>query len=408
MTDQPAATDDVRPATMPCQRCEHDVPPGRFCGRCGASLTPAGGDGPGWLRIRDYAAAPGENVLTPSIVSSMFPYLPNRSCGTFRVAVWLVAAVLAILCVLQQEVAMVTTTTFAPPLLLLIYLKETGVITDLLWRVWVPTLVVGIGVGVCWALWTNAIVAESYSLGLGIEVPTAQLMRDALVIPFGGLFALQLPAVLIRLTRPPARESLYGFGVGALGGTMFAVGATIVRLVSQIDAGERVSDQPVADLLLEAGVRGITQPLMAGAIGGLIGAALWYRGPDGQGRRGLWTAIVVGSLAAPAIYASVGLVDVLRVTPYLQFVVHVTIAVVALLALRIGLQLALLNERHDVTDAELPILCADCGHVVPDMAFCPACGVASQAASLESRAVRRRDRPRPTEEPKPTEESVDR
>ncbi|OYN75220.1 hypothetical protein [Mycolicibacterium sphagni] len=44
---------------------------------------------------------------------------------------------------------------------------------------------------------------------------------------------------------------------------------------------------------------------------------------------------------------------------------------------------------------DLPILCPSCGHVVPDMAFCPACGVAAQAASLSSREARRRDRPIP-------------
>ncbi|CAN5553895.1 hypothetical protein BH09ACT8_BH09ACT8_18750 [soil metagenome] len=384
--------------TMPCHVCDRHVPPGRFCGLCGAHLTAARGDGPAWLRIRDYAAAPGENVLQPSIVSSIFPYLPSRSRGTFRVVVWLVLLVMVVLCLFEMEVAMVATATFAPPLLFLIYLRETGAITDLLWRVWAPTLVVGIAVGVGWALWTNATIAEYYSLGLGVEVPTAELVRDALVIPFGGLFALQLPAVLIRLTRPPVRESLYGFAVGALGGTMFAVGATIVRLVSQIGAGEQGSDQPVEDLLLEAVIRGITMPLMAASIGGLIGAALWYRGPEGQRRRGRWTAIVLGSLGAPVIYACVGLVDVLRVTPYLQVVVHVAIAVAALLALRVGLQLAVLHERHEATDAELPILCPDCGHVVPDMPFCPACGMAAQAASLESRGLRRLDRPQPSGE----------
>lgn len=385
--------------TMPCHLCDRRIPPGRFCGLCGAHLTATRGDGPAWLRIRDYAAAPGENVLQPSIVSSMFPYLPNRSNGPFRVVVWLVLLVMVVLCLFQMEVAMVATATFAPPLLFLIYLKETGVITDLLWRVWVPTLLVGLGVGVAWALWTSATVAESYSLGLGIEVPTARLVRDALVIPFGGLFVLQLPAMLIRLSRPPERESLYGFAVGALGGTMFAVGATIVRLVTQIGAGQQDNDQPVADMLLEMIIRGITMPLMAASIGGLIGAALWYRGPDGQRRRGLWMAIVLGSVGAPVIYACVGLVDVLRVNPYLQVVVHVVIAVAALLALRIGLQLAVLHERHEVADAELPILCPDCDHVVPDLPFCPACGVAAQAASPESRALRRLNRPQPSDEP---------
>ena len=58
----------------------------------------------------------------------------------------------------------------------------------------------------------------------------------------------------------------------------------------------------------------------------------------------------------------------------------------------IGLQLALLHEAHDPIIGK-PLLCPYCGHVVPDMAFCPACGVATRASSRSSRALRRSERP---------------
>ena len=85
--------------------------------------------------------------------------------------------------------------------------------------------------------------------------------------------------------------------------------------------------------------------------------------------------------------------------PSLQVLVHLALALVAMLALRVGLQLAMLHERQETTHPDLPIACPDCGHVVPDMAFCPACGVAAQAASRASRAARRQDRPQPSAEP---------
>jgi len=53
---------------------------------------------------------------------------------------------------------------------------------------------------------------------------------------------------------------------------------------------------------------------------------------------------------------------------------------------------ALLRETHDPITQE-PLLCENCGHVVPDMAFCPACGLATRASSRSSRAERRRARP---------------
>jgi len=64
-------------------------------------------------------------------------------------------------------------------------------------------------------------------------------------------------------------------------------------------------------------------------------------------------------------------------------------AVIALLALRIGLQYCLLNEEHEASDPGVHVLCPHCDHVVPDMAFCPNCGVATAAASHASRAERR-------------------
>jgi hypothetical protein len=72
---------------------------------------------------------------------------------------------------------------------------------------------------------------------------------------------------------------------------------------------------------------------------------------------------------------------------------HVLMTMAVLLALRLALQLALLHEAHDPIDESRPLLCVHCEMVVPDMAFCPACGVASRASSRESRRDRRGERP---------------
>lgn len=351
--------------------------------------------GPDWLRVNAFVAAPGESVLQPSLVSSLFPHLPRRSRGTFRVGLLLVAVLLVVFCVLHWYVPMVAVATFAPLLLFVIYLTETGVIADLSWRVWALASFFGIAMGVGWTLLTASIVAESYSLGLGTEVPTATLVKDALVIPFGGLLAMQLPTLLVRLTRPRVRESLDGFVIGVLGATVFAVTVTMVRLVQEIDAGITVSDQSVSDLLIEAGVRGLTMPLTAATVSGLVGIGLWYRrGPDASRVRH-FAAVGLILVIAAAAYANVGLVEVLQIASDLQFLVHVALALAAVMALRVGIQVAVLHEPQDAPYPELPILCPGCGHVVPDLAFCPACGVAAHAASRTSREARRRDRPVP-------------
>ena len=79
------STNDEQVPTAECRICQVDVPAGEYCGLCGCHLTPRPGEGPDWLRIRDFGAAPGEHLLQPSLASSLFPHLPPRSRTVFRV-----------------------------------------------------------------------------------------------------------------------------------------------------------------------------------------------------------------------------------------------------------------------------------------------------------------------------------
>jgi hypothetical protein len=62
--------------------------------------------------------------------------------------------------------------------------------------------------------------------------------------------------------------------------------------------------------------------------------------------------------------------------------------VFALLALRVVLQAALLREEHE-PGSGAPVLCPNCDQLVPDMAFCSNCGIATNASSRSSRTARR-------------------
>jgi hypothetical protein len=345
--------------------------------------------------MSEFAAAPGENVLQPSIVSSMFPQLPSRSRIPFRFALGLVLAVLIAFCLLQWYVPMLALAVFAPPTLVTIYLVESRLLSDLPSWVWVLTAVIGIAVGVGWATLTDAIVAETYSLGLGSQAPTTRLLRDAVVIPFGALLALQLPAILVRLIRTPVRESLHGFTIGLVGVTTFTLATNAIRMIPQFGDATVTGDLPIEDMFLQAGVRGITEPLTGLALGGLVGAGLWYARRDGPDRRGVLAVGGIGLVVGAAAYASVGLAEAFRLPQYLQFAVHIVFAVAAVIALRVVLQLTMLREENAATFPDLPILCIWCQHVVPDTQFCPACGVAGHAASQTSRAARRANRPQP-------------
>jgi hypothetical protein len=148
--------------------------------------------------------------------------------------------------------------------------------------------------------------------------------------------------------------------------------------------------------MCEAGIRGVAVPLIAAAAGGLIGAALWFTRPPGKKQQhpGLVRLMLVSfAVAVLAVYLGLGMIDVAHLSQVVMLVLYLALAVVALFLLRVGLHLALLHEAHDEIRSDKPLLCTHCGHVVPDMAFCPACGVATRASSRSSRKARRATRP---------------
>jgi hypothetical protein len=389
------STNDEQVPQMECRVCRTDVPAGEYCGLCGCHLTPRPGEGPDWLRIRDFGAAPGEHLLQPSVASSLFPHLPARSRTVFRIGLAVVLVALVAFAVLRLPGALVTVAALGFAFLFVLYVHESDGFADIPARTWALTGALGIGLGVGWVLLTGAAVARSYGIALGAGVVGPRMLRDGIGIPLGGLILMLVPAVIVRLLRPPTREALDGFMIGALGALSFTAAATLTRLAPQFRTG-MVSKRPMDSLLVEAGIRGVAVPLTAAAAGGLIGAALWFTRPPSKEKQrpGLVRALLVSfAVAVLAVYLGLGLIDVSHFPQVLMLALYLAVAAVALLLLRVGLHLALLHEAHDEIQSDEPLLCPHCGHVVPDMAFCPACGVATRASSRSSRTARRDRRP---------------
>jgi hypothetical protein len=391
--DEQAPADDV--PQVECRICQTDVPAGEYCGLCGCHLEPRKGEGPDWLRIRDFGAAPNEHLLQPSLASSLFPHLPPRSRTVFRVGLAVVLVALIVFALLRLPAALITVAALGLPFLFVLYLHESDGFDDLPARTWILAAVLGVGLGVGWVLLTGAVMAKSYEIGLGAGMAGARMLTNGIGIPLGGVILMLVPAVVVRLSRPPTREALEGFMIGALGALSFTAAATLARLAPQFGSGV-VSKRPMESLLVEAGIRGVAVPLTAAAAGGLIGAALWFTRPPSKAdqRPGVVRALLVAfAVAVLAVYVGLGLIDVAHFPQVLMLVLYLALAAVALFLLRVGLHLALLHEAHDEIQSDAPLLCPHCGHVVPDMAFCPACGVATRASSRSSRAARRDTRP---------------
>ncbi|MGV0734752.1 zinc ribbon domain-containing protein [Mycobacterium syngnathidarum] len=393
MTDPPEGNDVP---TTECRVCKVDVPDGKYCGLCGVPIDKEQGDGPEWLRLSASCVAPDEHLLRPSITSSLFPHLSDRSRTPFRIAMLILLAALVSCALLRLPAALIAVAALGLPLLFLIYLYESDAFRDLHRANLALTVVLGIALGVGWVLLTGHVMAKSYGVPLGAGVTGTRLVRNGLGIPLGGAVLMLVPAVAVRLLRPASRESLDGFMIGALGATAFTAAATLTRLAPQLTTGMVAHNRPLSGLLVEAGIRGIAVPLTAASIGGLVGAALWFTRPPTKADKHVgYVRLVMFScaLAVLIIYTALGLVDVARTPQWVQLTVHITVALLAILALRVGLHLALLHEAQDEIASDKPIFCPRCGHIVPDMSFCPHCGAATHASSRTSREERREHRP---------------
>ena len=383
-------------ARVECPVCETDVPAGAFCGLCGGHLTSKPGPGPHWLRQDTFGAAPNESVLRPSIASTLFPHLPNRSRTPFRVGLALVFLGLVAFALLKLPAPLITVAALGLPLLFLLYLSESDVFHDMSAVTLAAAGILGAGFGVGWVLLTGEMVARAYGVPMAAGLAIRHVVREGVTIPAGGMILTLVPTVLVRLSRPKSRESLDGFVIGALAALTFAAGSTLTRLAPQFATGLLARNRPIKGLLVEAGICGVTIPLTAAVAGGLVGVALWFKGQDanphehpGRTRTALWSMAILVVL----IHTGVAVADIMGMPQMRVLVIHIVMTAVVLVLLRIALQMALLHEAHDPIQEDEPLLCVHCEMVVPDMAFCPACGVATRASSRSSRRDRRGSRP---------------
>lgn len=390
----------MRPGeTMDCPSCSAQVPAGVFCGNCGGYLNPQPGDGPAWLRPRAFCAAPAEHVLRPAITSSLFPHISQISRAPFALGLVLIVAALAVSVELRLPAAIIAFSTLGLPLLYLAYRYQTRVYHD----VPAPTLLLTVGLGVVagvgFVLLTGDLVTREIGSPFEAGLAGNRVLRDGLGIAEGGVLAMVLPIVLVRLLRPGIREALQGFVIGGIGALAFTASATFTRLAPQLAADPVAAAKPVSWLVVESTVRGLTVPITAVCAGGLFGAALWFRrSAEGRllSRPAVVALLAVFGMLVLGNYGVVGIIDAAWLPQFQMLIWHVVMAVIAVISLRAGLQIALLYEAPDPA-TYIPELCLHCRNVVPDMPFCPSCGASAHATSRALGAHQRLVLPLPAE-----------
>lgn len=386
-TTTTSQTDDV--GTLVCPACGAAVPAAMFCGCCGAELAAPPSYWRTVLRPKVFAASPREKLVLPLVTSSLFPHLERPSRSPFRIG--LIVLVLALIgCSLLRLIGpLITVAGLGVPVLFALYLWQTDVYRDMPRHGLLVSAVIGTALGVGWTLFTGGVVARAYGIPIAAGFALEHVLSVGLAIALVGAFLMTVPAIVVRLLRPPSRESLDGFVIGAMGALAFTAASTITNFAPQFVAG-LITDVPTTRLAAHATLYGLAAPLTAGASGGVIGIALWFR-PGTQSRARRWrvrAALLIFTLFVAALYAAIWIMEAARLPQSVQLLLHILLALLALVALRVAIQMALLREAQDPPTGQ-PILCVHCDRVVPDMAFCPACGAATRASSRFSRRLRR-------------------
>ena len=393
MTTTPAAASN--PTGVPsvvCRHCHTAVPAASFCGYCGADQNSRTGSRTALLRPGVFAVAPREPIALPMVSSTLFPQLPPIYRNPFRIGMGIILLGVVAFSALRLLGPLVSLVALGVPALFVLYLWQADVWRDMPIRALVVTAAVGAVLGGGWVGLTGGLVARSYGIPMAAGFLLQGLSGAGLIISVGGAILMVLPAVVVRvvvrMSKTDSRESLDGFVIGALGSLSFTAAATTTRLAPQFVSGLIDEVRPLR-LFIEAVLYGIAVPLTAASVGGLIGIVLWFR----PGRRAyehpsaVRAALSAFTILVVVIYTAIWVIDASRLPKWPLLGLHIVMTVIALLAARVCLQLALLHEEPDPFTGR-PVLCVHCEHVVPDMPFCPACGAANRASSRSSRRLR--------------------
>lgn len=279
------------------------------------------------------------------MTSSLFPQLSPGGRRSFGVALLILVAVLVGLALLRWQAPMIAIAAFGLTMLFGLYVWQIRLgVRDV-----VVTVVVGLGLGVGWAVVVGPIVAQAYGAALGSQTNLRHVLVAGIAVPISGALLMVVPALVVRALDRRTRAPLKGFAIGALGASVFNSAATATLLMPQLAMGVVAHDQSATSLLAEAIVEGLAWAVSCLAVGGIFGIALW-RSATGDSRR--HRRVVAMSLAAAVVVVTaLGLVDIAPLPLRAYIAAQLLIAMVAVIALRKAIAAA---TQDDAVDAASP------------------------------------------------------
>lgn len=359
-----------------CGSCGEDVPEGRFCVRCGATLGTDSATAAASRTRSEFAAAPHQSLHAPWPVSSLFPHLPRRSTAGFQASLGFGVALVLVLGLLRILPVALIAAAVLLPLLTLLYLRDVDIYEDEPLRVIALTMLWGAVSGVAVGLLTRAVTSTGAAYLTQSQGTT--ILAQGILLPLLGL-ALALAGPLLLLRYRGFNDVLDGVTFGACAGAAFA-GAEVTTYGFSILSGGLRPAGAVTQWLGRLATIAVAIPVLEMAAVAAVAGAFWlrYRAPvrdrDSLGLLGNpWVAFAA---AAALLIVGFSLQTVMGTGWWL--VCLLALDALALLWLRRVIHLGLLEEAAEIPIGP-PISCANCGAQTPEHTFCINCGVSLQA-----------------------------
>lgn len=358
-----------------CFNCHRSVPSGEYCGSCGAHLISESSSNV--RRQHAFAADPGEHVFHLTLVSTLLPHLPHRTSLPFRIGFLVIAGLMVTLGLVRLTGPAIALASVGVLILYLLYLYEVEVYEDEPVLVLVATVLLGFILGGAWAYFTGPIITQDLILNITLGPSLATVFVPGVVLPLIAQL-LMLAGALFMYTRRHFDETLDGFSFGAACALGFTFGSTLVDLFPELQQGP-FSNTPAIANTLQIVERGLLVPIINASTTGLIAGALWLRrGRVRPEARGVPTSLGVAIGVAIVVQSGRGLASVLATSSMVEVLVYAVVALALLVWVRLALHHMLLAEAVEVPVGP-PMACSHCHRIVPRMAFCPNCGIATRA-----------------------------
>jgi RNA polymerase subunit RPABC4/transcription elongation factor Spt4 len=364
------------PRLITCPHCGSIVPEGEFCGHCGAHLTAGSA-----RRTHAFAAVPTERVAQLSIITTLFPHLPHRRGGPFRLALVAGGLLVVALAALHLLAFATVAAVLVLPVLYLMYLYEVEIYESEPWLVIGATMVLGVLLGLAF---TNFAGRSLSQLELTGDRQTAFVLAG-IVIPVVGQALMLVGPLFLYLFRDRFREPLDGLTFGAASALGFTLASSLTEFWPLL-SGPVIGPGSALDWAVRLLREGLLEAIVNACTTALVAAALWLHRYDRRRRTRPWRSSL---LAAIVVAFGVQVVLAMLAFAVQDLILDIVILAIAagalLLYLRLAIHEALLVEgaEHEI-GPDAP--CPECHRIVPTMVFCPSCGAARAAASKQGRA----------------------